>query len=65
MPRRFVTEAMSCRKGDLDKALADCIEAIFHNPQLAFAYSLRGFIYAKRGSQEMAIADYTEAVPGA
>ena len=50
------------KKGDLDKAIADCAEAIRLNPRMAEAYNRRGSVYEKKGDLDKAIADYTEAI---
>ena len=49
-------------KGDWDKAIADCSEAIRLNPKLAVVYGYRGFAYDSKGDYDNAIADYTEAI---
>jgi tetratricopeptide (TPR) repeat protein len=49
-------------KGEQDKAIADCAEAIRLDPKLAEAYYNRGFSYAEKGEYNKAIADYTEAI---
>lgn len=47
---------------DLKGALADCNEAIRIDPNLAGAYSRRGFIYGALGQYERAVADLTKAM---
>jgi len=49
-------------KGDLDKALQDCNEAIQFDPRNAGAYVDRAFILGKKGRHEEAMADYNEAI---
>jgi tetratricopeptide (TPR) repeat protein len=49
-------------KGNYDRAIADCSEAIELDPKLAAAYSERGKAYAAKGNTQRAIADYNEAI---
>ena len=41
--------SLTCCKGDNDKAIADCTEAIEHDPKCAFAYFVRGSAYEQKG----------------
>jgi tetratricopeptide (TPR) repeat protein len=50
------------RKGDFDRALADCQEALRLDPTDATAYVIRGYISAAKGDLDRAIADYNEAI---
>ena len=50
------------RLGDLDKALADCDEAVWLDRQLAVAYLYRGQVLAEKGKPDKAIADFTRAL---
>ncbi|MGD0026121.1 MAG: tetratricopeptide repeat-containing serine protease family protein [Xanthobacteraceae bacterium] len=50
------------RKGDYDRAIADCTEAIRLDPKYAHAYNNRGFAYHAKGDNDRAIADYNEAI---
>jgi lipoprotein NlpI len=49
-------------KGDYDRAIADCTEAIQLDPKYAFAYNNRGLVYNAKDDHDRAIADYTEAI---
>ena len=49
-------------KGDLDKALQDCDEAIQLDPTNAGAYVDRALVLTKESRREEAIADYNEAI---
>src|SRR5262249_45106229 len=49
-------------KGDYDKALADCSEAIRLNPQEANSYERRGACYFRKQEFDKAVADFTEAI---
>ena len=49
-------------KGDYDKAIADCSEAIRLDPKYAVAYNQRGWAYEKKHNHDRAIADYTAAI---
>ena len=44
--------------GELDKAIADCSEAIRLNPTLAEAYCNRGFAYVVVGNRDKAMDDF-------
>ncbi len=50
------------RKGEYDKAISDCNEAIRLKPDDAYAFSGRGFAYASKGEYDKAISDYDEAI---
>jgi tetratricopeptide (TPR) repeat protein len=50
------------KKGDFDKAIADCTEAIRFKPDYAQAYNKRGVIYVANCESGKAIADATEAI---
>ena len=60
-------EAYYCRgiayagKGDWDKSIADCTEAIRLNPDFAEAYYCRGVAYEQKGEKGKAEADFLEA----
>ena len=49
-------------KGDADRALADCSEAIRHDPDCFPALILRGQLFLKRRDWDLAIADFTAAL---
>jgi tetratricopeptide (TPR) repeat protein len=49
-------------KGDLDRAIADCNQAIALDPKFAFAYSNRGDAYKAKGDNNRAAADFNEAI---
>jgi lipoprotein NlpI len=49
-------------KGDPDRAIADCNDAIRLDPKLADAYLNRGKAYSDKGDFERAIADYDQAI---
>ena len=62
-PRRTTTVVWTTgKKGDYNKAIADCTEAIRLNPQLAEAYAGRGCAYVEKGDHDKAISDFTEAI---
>jgi tetratricopeptide (TPR) repeat protein len=46
----------------IDKAIADCSEAIRLNPKDAYAYLGRGLAYRRKGDPSRAIGDFTEAI---
>ena len=48
-------------KGEYDKAIADCTEAIRLNPNYAAAYYIRGAAYEEIGDKAKAAADYAKA----
>ncbi|HLH92525.1 MAG TPA: tetratricopeptide repeat protein [Xanthobacteraceae bacterium] len=50
------------KKGDFDRAIADCNEAIRLDPKNAPAYNNRGNAYRAKGDRDHAIADYSEAI---
>jgi tetratricopeptide (TPR) repeat protein len=50
------------RKGKLDKAVADCSEAIEINPKYSTAYVNRGSAYSSKGQYTEAIADFNMAI---
>jgi lipoprotein NlpI len=49
-------------KGDYDRAIADCTEAIRLNPKYAPAFGDRGDAHYHKGDYDRAIADDTEAI---
>ena len=49
-------------KGETDKAVADCNEAIRLDPEDAKAYYNRGVVYGEIGDTDRVIADCTEAI---
>jgi lipoprotein NlpI len=49
-------------KGDPDRAIADCSEAIRLDPKLANAHLNRGKAYSDKGDFDRAIADYNRAI---
>src|SRR5262245_39755134 len=49
-------------KGDFDRAIADCDEAIRLAPKYAWAYHTRGNAYRMKGDFDRAIADASEAI---
>ncbi len=50
------------KKGEFDKALADCDEAIRLNPKHAMAHTNRGATWHKKGRYDKALADLDEAI---
>jgi tetratricopeptide (TPR) repeat protein len=50
------------RKGDVEKALADCAEAIRLAPKLPLTFYSRALLYDRKGEFDKAIADFTEAI---
>jgi len=50
------------RKGEYDKAISDCNEAIRLKPDDAYAFSGRGFAYASKGEYDKAISDCNKAI---
>ena len=50
------------KKGDYDREIADCTEAIRLDPKLAMAYNNRGVAYGLKGDYDREIADCTEAI---
>ena len=52
---------MYARKGDLDKGIADCTEAI-RIAQPPLAYNNRCNVYVEKGDFNRAVADFTEAI---
>ena len=61
-PKHTVTVAVPRTKGDYDKAIADCSEAIKIAPSSSSAYCMRGRAYRAKGDCDKAIADYNEAI---
>jgi tetratricopeptide (TPR) repeat protein len=49
-------------KGDDDRAIADCDQAIRLNPKSAHTYAMRGHSYKKKGDYDRAIADFDRAL---
>jgi tetratricopeptide (TPR) repeat protein len=49
-------------KGDPDRAITDCNDAIRLNPKLANAYLNRGKAYSDKGNFDRAIGDYKQAI---
>ena len=49
-------------KGEWDKAIADCTEAIRLDPKFAEAYTGRGWNYYHKGEDDSAIVDFTEGI---
>jgi lipoprotein NlpI len=49
-------------KGDPDRAITDCSEAIRLDPKLANAHLNRGKAYSDKGDFDRAIADYNQAI---
>jgi tetratricopeptide (TPR) repeat protein len=49
-------------KGDLDRAIADCDEAIRRDPNIGDAYAKRGIAWSRIGADDRAIADYDRAL---
>lgn len=47
---------------ELDKALADCDEALRRGPKVAAFYDSRGLAHLRRGELDLAIADYDQAL---
>jgi len=50
------------QKGNYDRAIADCTEAIRLNPNNGAAYNNRGKAYNGKGDYDRAIADCAEAI---
>ncbi len=51
-----------CYKGDGDKGIAACDQAIRLNPNDAYSYYNRGNAWLRKGDYDKAIADYGEAI---
>ncbi len=49
-------------KGEYDRAIADCNQALQLNPNLAEAYHNRGVAYGTKGEYDREIADYNQAL---
>jgi tetratricopeptide (TPR) repeat protein len=49
-------------KGDYDRVIADFTEAIRIDPQYDYAYSMRGYVYARKKDYINAIPDYEAAL---
>jgi Tfp pilus assembly protein PilF len=49
-------------RGEYDRAIADCNEAIRVQPNGFQGYDLRGFLFEKKGETDKAIADYRRAL---
>jgi tetratricopeptide (TPR) repeat protein len=49
-------------RGDHDRAIADCEQAVKLDPKRARAYMGRGVVYEDKGDQDRAIADYGTAI---
>ena len=50
------------KKGDFDKAVADCSESVRLNPQNAVAYSDRPLAYLQKGDLKKSLTDWNKAV---
>jgi tetratricopeptide (TPR) repeat protein len=50
------------KKGDYDRAIGDCGQAIRLDPNSAAAYVNRGRVYSGRREYDLAIADYDQAI---
>jgi serine/threonine protein kinase/tetratricopeptide (TPR) repeat protein len=46
--------------GDIDRAIADCDEAMRINPKAPWVLPFRGFAYARKGQWDRAMADFDE-----
>ena len=53
---------MYFENGIIDRAIADCTEAIRLDPNFSFAYEMRGAFHYTIKNFYMAIADYTETI---
>jgi tetratricopeptide (TPR) repeat protein len=60
--RPTLTEVPRYLKGELDRAIADCSEAIRLDPTSADAYFNRAGAYSRQGDPGRAIADFTEVI---
>jgi tetratricopeptide (TPR) repeat protein len=49
-------------KGEIDKAFADCNQAILLDPKNASAYEARAHAWIKQGEDDKAFADWSEAI---
>jgi tetratricopeptide (TPR) repeat protein len=58
----FEAQALTERKGDYDRAIADFNKAIELDPKDAIAYGGRGFAYSSKADYDRAIADLTKAI---
>jgi tetratricopeptide (TPR) repeat protein len=60
---RAILRCMQSDDGEsLAKAVQDCEQAIHHEPELAFAYVVRGFIRSLMKEYDKALLDYAEAI---
>jgi tetratricopeptide (TPR) repeat protein len=50
------------KKGEYDKAIKDCTQAIRLKPDYAYAFNNRGLAYRKKGETNKAIKDLSEAI---
>jgi hypothetical protein len=49
-------------RGDFDRALADCNQALCRDPSLTYAYDVRAVVWMKKGEFDRALADWTSAL---
>ncbi len=54
--------ARAIQKQELDKALADCNEALRRNPQSASYLDSRALVHVRRGELDVALADYDASI---
>src|SRR5437879_2148432 len=61
--REYLERAMAaCQSGNLDRAIADCTEAIRLNPQLLSPRIFRAESFNAQGEHDQAIADCDEVI---
>ena len=48
-------------KGDMDRAIADCTQALELNPKYAYAYTIRALAYRAKGNIDQANKDQARA----
>ena len=61
MPMHITTGLGLRDKGEHDKAIADCTEAIRLDPKYAKAYYNRGWAYGRQGDKTKAEEDFARA----
>jgi hypothetical protein len=49
-------------QGNVDRALADCNQALCRDPSLTYGYDVRALVWMKKGEFDRALADWTAAL---